>query len=206
MILASVISVPQLIVFMVSVVIIAIGGVGLLTARYPVHAALFLVMTLFGVAILFIEEGAEFLAAVQVVVYAGAVVVLFLFVIMLLGVDREEIASFAGDTVRVGLAGAGVVLILAELFIVATGAWATGAHSTAGKLSAGSNIGVLARSVFTTYLLPFELTAALLVIAVVGAVILSRRMGAETAILGQSPVGQSPVDQSPVGPVQEVEQ
>jgi NADH-quinone oxidoreductase subunit J len=159
------------------VVIIAVGGLGLLTAKYPVHAALFLVMTLFGVAVLFIEEGAEFLAAVQVVVYAGAVVVLFLFVIMLLGVDREEITSFAGDTVRVALAGIGVVLILAELFIVATGAWTTGAHSSAGALSAGSNIGVLARSVFTTYLLPFELTAALLVIAVVGAVILSRRMG-----------------------------
>ncbi len=183
MIIASVISVPQLIVFIVSVAIIAVGGVGLLTARYPVHAALFLVMTLFGVAILFIEEGAEFLAAVQVVVYAGAVVVLFLFVIMLLGVDREELASFAGDTVRVALAGVGVALILAVLFIVATGAWATGADSSAGKLTAGSNVGVLARSVFTTYLLPFELTAALLVIAVVGAVILSRRMVAETAAI-----------------------
>jgi NADH-quinone oxidoreductase subunit J len=181
-VIATVISVPQLIVFIVAVVIIAVGGVGLLSARYPVHAALFLVMTLFGVAILFIEEGAEFLAAVQVVVYAGAVVVLFLFVIMLLGVDREEIASFAGDTVRIVLAGVGVVLILAELFIVATGAWATGAHHAAGKLNAGSNIGVLARSVFTTYLLPFELTAALLVIAVVGAVILSRRMNAATGV------------------------
>jgi NADH-quinone oxidoreductase subunit J len=189
-IIASVISVPQLIVFIVSVVIIAVGGLGLLTARYPVHAALFLVMTLFGVAILFVEEGAEFLAAVQVVVYAGAVVVLFLFVIMLLGVDREELASFAGDTVRVVLAGVGVALIVAVLFIVATGAWATGAHSSAGKLTTGSNVGVLARSVFTTYLLPFELTAALLVIAVVGAVILSRRMVAETSAIEPRQAGE----------------
>jgi NADH-quinone oxidoreductase subunit J len=174
-ILATAVSIPQLIVFAVAVVVIALGAIGLLTARYPVHAALFLVLTLFGVAVLFIEEGAEFLAAVQVIVYAGAVVVLFLFVIMLLGVDREEIVSFTADRVRLGLAAVGVAAVLVELFLVAFGHWATGAHSEAGRLNAGTNLGVLARSVFTTYLLPFELTAALLVIAVVGAVILARR-------------------------------
>ncbi|MHB8189060.1 MAG: NADH-quinone oxidoreductase subunit J family protein [Ferrimicrobium sp.] len=172
----STISSVQFVVFVGAVAIIAVGAIGLITSSHPVHGALFLVMTLFGIAILFIEEDAEFLAAVQVIVYAGAVVVLFLFVVMLLGVDRAEAVAIAKDRVRLALSAVGVAAVLAELFFVATGNWVTGAPSSAGKLSAGSNIGVLARSVFTTYLLPFELTAALLVIAVVAAVVLARRM------------------------------
>jgi NADH-quinone oxidoreductase subunit J len=171
----AVVSLTQFIVFMIACAILAVGVVGLITARHPVHAALFLVMTLFGVAILFIEEGAEFLAAVQIIVYAGAVVVLFLFVVMLLGVDRAEIVSFGRDKLRIALSAVGVVAIWAELFFVASGHWTTGARSLAGKLNSGTNIGVLARGVFTTFLLPFELTAALLVIAVIGAVVLARR-------------------------------
>src|SRR6266550_3431379 len=66
------------------------GAVGVVTSRNPLHAALNLVMTLFAVAVLFVEQQADFLAAVQVIVYAGAIVVLFLFVIMLLGVEQEE--------------------------------------------------------------------------------------------------------------------
>src|SRR5204863_6551146 len=77
-------------VFLVSAIVILAGAVGVILARNPVHSALMLVMTLFGVAVLFVAQQAHFLAAVQVIVYAGAIVVLFLFVIMLLGVDREE--------------------------------------------------------------------------------------------------------------------
>ena len=77
-------------VFLISAAIVLVGALGVLVARNPVHAALFLVQTLFGVAVLFVLQDATFLAAVQVIVYAGAVVILFLFVIMLLGVDRAE--------------------------------------------------------------------------------------------------------------------
>ena len=70
--------------------IVLAGAVGVVVARNPVHSALMLVMTLFGIAVLFVLQQASFLAAVQVIVYAGAIVVLFLFVIMFLGVDREE--------------------------------------------------------------------------------------------------------------------
>jgi NADH-quinone oxidoreductase subunit J len=176
MMLAAV-AIDQVIVFVIAVAIVAVGAMGVIGAKHPVHAALSLVTTLFGVAVLFIEEGAEFLAAVQVVVYAGAVVVLFLFVIMLLGVDKVEMEPIAGSRKAVGLALLGVLLVLAEFFAVATGHFVTGAKSVAGKLTSGLNVAVLARAVFTTYVLPFELTAALLVIAVVGAVVLSRRMG-----------------------------
>src|SRR5215211_2563286 len=81
----------ELAVFVVGALIIAVGAMGVVTMRNPVHCALSLVMTLFGVAVLFIQLDAHFLAVVQVIVYAGAIVILFLFVIMLLGVDREEV-------------------------------------------------------------------------------------------------------------------
>src|ERR1700728_2146753 len=84
---------PDILVFAAAAAVILVGAVGVVTSRNPVHAALSLVMTLFGVAVLFIEQDADFLAAVQIIVYAGAIVVLFLFVIMFLGVDqREDIA------------------------------------------------------------------------------------------------------------------
>src|SRR5438874_6458002 len=77
-------------VFLVAAAAILAGALGVVTSRNPVHAALNLVLTLFGVAVLFVAQQAHFLAVVQVIVYAGAIVVLFLFVIMLLGVDQAE--------------------------------------------------------------------------------------------------------------------
>src|SRR6187399_3301757 len=78
----------ELVVFVIGAAIIIAGALGVVLRPNPVHAALSLVMTLFGVAVLFVAQHADFLAVVQVIVYAGAIVVLFLFVIMLLGVDR----------------------------------------------------------------------------------------------------------------------
>ena len=153
------------------------GAVGVVTSRNPVHAALNLVMTLFAVAVLFVEQQADFLAAVQVIVYAGAIVVLFLFVIMLLGVDREEdvkVEPLKGQRPVALILSlvAGAEIVLLGLFAD----WVTGQHSVAGQASGpGSNVEKLARSIFTRYLLPFEATSVLLVIAVVGAVVLARR-------------------------------
>jgi NADH-quinone oxidoreductase subunit J len=134
-----------------------------------------LVLTLFAIATLFVEQGAEFLAAVQVIVYAGAVVVLFLFVIMLLGVDRRE--SFVDDRLRWirPIALGALVLVLIEVSLLTRTHWVTGAHGVTARLSGpGGNVAELARAVFTTYLVPFEATSALLVIAVIGAVVLAR--------------------------------
>jgi NADH-quinone oxidoreductase subunit J len=149
-----------------------------------VHAALSLVMTLFGVAVLFIEQEADFLAAVQIIVYAGAIVVLFLFVIMFLGVDRDE------DIVTEPLSGQrplavvlSVITLAGVLAMAATAHWVTGAHQVvgpiqghvAGPASPSGEPAQLGKQLFTTYLFAFEATAALLVIAVVGAVVLARR-------------------------------
>jgi NADH-quinone oxidoreductase subunit J len=163
-------------VFVVAGLAVLAGAVGVVASRNPVHAALSLVLTLFGVAVLFVEQQAHFLAAVQVIVYAGAIVVLFLFVIMLIGVDRPE--NIAAEPLRGQRPAAALIgaLGLAEVLLLARAQWATGAASSAGKASGdGSNVEKLARSLFTSYLLPFEATSVLLVIAVVGAVVLARR-------------------------------
>src|SRR4051812_11191922 len=80
----------ELFVFIVAGAMVLGGAVGVVASKHPVHAALSLILTLFGVAVNFVALEANFLAAVQVIVYAGAIVVLFLFVIMLLGVDNSE--------------------------------------------------------------------------------------------------------------------
>ncbi|HLN43084.1 MAG TPA: NADH-quinone oxidoreductase subunit J [Acidimicrobiales bacterium] len=167
--------------FAVAAAIVLAGAIGVVVARNPVHAALMLVMTLFGVAVLFVEQQANFLAAVQVIVYAGAIVVLFLFVIMFLGVDREENVAEEPLRGQRPLAVVLVVLGLAGLLLMGFGAhWSVGARSVAGasRNASGGDVAALGRSVFTTYLFAFEVTSALLVIAVVGAVVLARRPGA----------------------------
>jgi NADH-quinone oxidoreductase subunit J len=167
----------ELVVFLAAGAIILGGALGVVLSSNPVHSALMLVLTLFGVAVIFVQQEAHFLAAVQVIVYAGAIVVLFLFVIMLLGVDKAEELStdpLGGQrpaAAAVGVAGLGLLVLLAV-----QAAEITGARSVTGALSGGdSNVEILGRSLFTDYLFAFEATSALLVIAVVGAVVLARR-------------------------------
>jgi NADH-quinone oxidoreductase subunit J len=170
-------TVPDLITFVVCAAMVLGGGIGVVTSRNAVHAALMLVLTLFGIAVLFVEQNASFLAAVQVIVYAGAIVVLFLFVIMFLGVDRREDIDYEPLKLQRPLALLLVAIAVAGVLVLAGHAhWATGAHSVAGSTGGpGSDTAKLGRSVFTTYLFAFEATAGLLVIAVVGAVVLARR-------------------------------
>ncbi|MFI5035049.1 MAG: NADH-quinone oxidoreductase subunit J [Acidimicrobiales bacterium] len=173
-------STAGVLVFATAAVLILVGAVGVLAARNPVHSALALIMTLFGVAVAFVAQSADFLAAVQVIVYAGAIVVLFLFVIMFLGVDRHDPVGVEPLVGQRAFAAAGVVLTTAGLIaLMARAHWVTGATavSTNGvaTTNGAGNIKQLGTAVFTTYLFAFEATAALLVIAVVGAVLLARR-------------------------------
>jgi NADH-quinone oxidoreductase subunit J len=164
-------------VYAVGATISMLGAFGVVLLRNPVHCALSLVMTIFGIALLFIDESADFLAAVQIIVYGGAIVILFLFVIMLLGVDRRE--PRRQDKMR-GLTPVAIVVSLVALIslLVLTQVrfWATGAKASTEALNGpGENVQKLGQSIFTAYLLPFEMTSALLVIAVVAAVVLVRR-------------------------------
>jgi len=161
--------------------LIALGcAIGVVISRNPVHSALWLVGTLLAIAGFFVLQKAYLLSAVQVIVYASAIVVLFLFVIMLLGVDREE---SLGDPLRIqrplaiGLGLIGFVLLVG----IMGNRWATGAETATGPLrgEVGGNVEHVARALFTTYLWPFELTSALLVVGVVGGVALARRSNAD---------------------------
>ena len=145
-----------------------------------VHSALSLIMTFFGIALAFVELDAHFLAAVEIIVYAGAIVVLFLFVIMFLGVDRNDDLAVEPLVGQRPLALCGVVVTVAGLVaMLAHAHWVTGAPAAAtggvGITGGNSNVKELGTAVFTTYLYAFEVTAALLIIAVVGAVLLARK-------------------------------
>ena len=174
------------IVFFVFATLTVVGAVGVVAARNPVHSALFLVLTLVSVAVFFLQEDAALLAAVQIIVYASAIVVLFLFVIMLLGVDREEALEDPVKYQRPAAFAIGMVVVV-EILFLAGHDWATGARTVhgvplkggvpSGGGTFGTNIQRVARVLFTDFLWPFEITAALLVIAVVGAVVLARRSG-----------------------------
>lgn len=166
------------VVFGIAAVACLVGALGVILASNPVHSALSLVGTLFGIAVLFVEEGAHFLAAVQVVVYAGAIVVLFLFVIMLLGVDKAEALEaepLGGQRPAAAVVAAGS-LVLVILLGIRAAEVTNGAKAASGALDGpGTNVVKLGRALFTDYVFAFEITSVLLVIAVVGAVVLARR-------------------------------
>ena len=166
-------------VFIVCALIVLAGGLGVVSSRNPVHAALSLIATLFGVAVLFLNLGAELLAVVLVIVYTGAIVVLILFVMMLLGVDSEEdldTEPLVGQRLLAGLVGLLFLGAVLAVIVIGKEAIVTGSQSVTGAISPTvSNITQIGTELFTTYIFPLEVTAGLLTIAVVGAVALSRR-------------------------------
>jgi len=178
--IAGAYALASVLVFATAALLILVGALGVITLKNPVHSALSLIMTLFGVAVAFVAQSADFLAAVQIIVYAGAIVVLFLFVIMFLGVDRKEHVHVEPLVGQRAFAGVGVLITVGGLItLMARSHWVTGAMSVSTNgtaLATGqANVKQLGTAVFTTYLFAFEATAALLVIAVVGAVLLARR-------------------------------
>lgn len=166
-------------VFVVSALIVLAGGLGVVSSRNPVHAALSLIATLFGIAVLFLNLGAQLLAVVQVIVYTGAIVVLILFVMMLLGVDSEEdldTEPLVGQRLLAGLIGLLFLGAILAIIIVGKEAIVTGSRSVTSAISPTvANVSQIGTQLFTTFVFPLEITAGLLTIAVVGAVVLARR-------------------------------
>ncbi|MFM7100758.1 MAG: NADH-quinone oxidoreductase subunit J [Verrucomicrobiota bacterium] len=144
-------------------------------SRNPVTSAMFLVLTIVSMAGLFILLHAFFLAAVQVLVYAGAVMVLFLFVIMLLDLPEEEHRRL--NRLALGLGGL-AVLALAGLLVRAVGTGSTPGQGTAAAVVGSTR--QLGRRLFEVYLLPFEVLSVLLLVAMVGAILLSKKETKET--------------------------
>jgi NADH-quinone oxidoreductase subunit J len=170
----------ELFVFVVAAAMVLGGALGVVTRSNPVHAAMSLVLTLFGIAVMFVSHNAHFLAAVQVIVYAGAIVVLFLFVIMLLGVDRSEDLSIEPITAQRPLAlivGGGLTAIVVAAIVTSREGIAPMGRGldTTTVDNPDANIRQLARSIFSDHVFAFELTSILLLVAVVGTVIMARR-------------------------------
>jgi NADH-quinone oxidoreductase subunit J len=165
----------ELVVFVLASAMVLAGAGGVILYRNPVHAALSLVLTLFGVAVHFVALEAHFLAAVQVIVYAGAIVVLFLFVIMLLGVDRSENLEVEPLKVQRPLAviiGVGTIGVVAAAVLRVRSTLAEGEPL---ESSGDSNIRQLAADLFSDRVFAFELTSVLLIVAVAATVVMTRR-------------------------------
>jgi NADH-quinone oxidoreductase subunit J len=182
----------EILVFGVMFVMALGASLAMLFAPNAVHVALFLVATQVALALAFLLQGAFFVAAVQIIVYAGAIMVLFLFVIMLLGVDRSE-ALIEPLPAQRGLAvGLGALLAAEILYIAFQGVnLVAGGRDGAGALTAlnedPGNVKALARALFSRYLLPFEATSILLVVAIVGVMVLARRIGALGDVVESTP-------------------
>ena len=161
-----------LIIFWAFAGLAVLSGLACITRRSPVASALWLVVTLFALAALFVLLDAQFIAVLQVLVYAGAIMVLFLFVIMLLNLGR------AGPTDLKGPLGLGVGVFLAGLLLMQLLVLRQAGLVPGGPVRPPLGQGMIpsvARPLFTIYLVPFEITSILLLAAIVGAVVLAKR-------------------------------
>jgi NADH-quinone oxidoreductase subunit J len=160
------------ILFIIFALMCVAAAVNLLLQRHPINSALSLVVVMASLALIYLLLGAEFLAAIQVIVYAGAIMVLFVFVIMLLNAGAEERSSGSKIALIIGIPG---VLVLGTL----VGWTMISNNKLLGSVSISpTNFGAthfIARLLFRDFLLPFEVTSVLILIAIMGAVVLGRK-------------------------------
>jgi NADH-quinone oxidoreductase subunit J len=164
----------ELVIFIILAVVAVGAGIAVVTAKNPVHAVLFLVINFFAIAMFYLVLSAQFVAFLQILVYAGAIMVLFLFVVMLLNMTGaiEAVQDKLPAQKWVSLALAVVAIVEAVAFYL-SGLFQ---HAPAGKPLAASfgTAGPVGRQLFFYYLLPFEVTSVLLLIAMVGSIVLAR--------------------------------
>jgi NADH-quinone oxidoreductase subunit J len=166
----------QALAFYLFALVCIASGVMVVTARNPVHSVLFLILAFFNAAGLFVLMGAEFLAMILVIVYVGAVAVLFLFVVMMLDIDFVQMRRGALQYLPVGLL-VGFILVAEILFVIGT--WVIGpdaASVRAAPMSAEiTNTAALGRILYTQYLYLFQVSGLVLLVAMIGAIVLTHR-------------------------------
>ena len=161
----------SLVIFFVLAGLAVLGAVSLIVQRHPIHSALSLIVVMVAVAGLYLLMGAEFVAAVQIIVYGGAIMVLFVFVIMLLNAGEEErtnfskLATYAGIPLAVAVTG----LIAAA---IARSSHALPAPEPSGALTSTRTLSMM---LFADFVYPFELTSFLILVAILGAIVLAQR-------------------------------
>jgi NADH-quinone oxidoreductase subunit J len=156
--------------------LLAVGAaLNLLLQRHPINSALSLIVVMMSLAVLYWSLGAEFLAAAQVIVYAGAIMVLFIFVVMLLNAGEEEQTKGSRMATIAGFPGAAAIFCLLS-FVFLSEREQMGTTNLGGYLNgAVSNISEISHTLFTSLLLPFEVTSILILVAILGAVVLARK-------------------------------
>lgn len=160
----------ETVIFVVFALVALFGAVTMVWARNPVYSALGLMLTMFSIAVFYVSNGAHFIGVVQVIIYAGAVMTLFLFVIMLIGVDKAEDRSERLPLQR-PIALASITLLAAGVMLAGRHAWVTGGTATFG--GSEGTIEAIGQELFRNWLLPFEVTALLLIVAAIGAISLA---------------------------------
>jgi NADH-quinone oxidoreductase subunit J len=165
----------QIALFIIFGLLAVAGALNLLLQRHPINSALSLVVVMMSLAVLYWSLGAEFLAAAQVIVYAGAIMVLFIFVVMLLNAGEEDRTHGSKIAYIAGIPGAAAILCLLS-FVFLSERRQLGTTQIGGYLtSAVSNITEISHTLFTSLLLPFEVTSILILVAILGAVVLARK-------------------------------
>lgn len=164
----------EFVVFIITAVVAIIGAVAMLLSKNAVHSALFLLLNFSSIAVLYLLLNAPFLFAVQLIVYAGAIIVLFLFVVMLLGAERAE-----DDQDRIAwqrpLALLMALLLLGEALYVFLARASTAVAQVPAGAPDFATPGKIGEALFSSYLLPFEITSVILLAALVGVVVLHQR-------------------------------
>ena len=164
---------PQIAIFLVLAAVTVAGAVSLIVQRHPIHSALSLIVVMVALAGLYLLQGAEFVAAVQIIVYAGAIMVLFIFVIMLLNAGEEERSNLSRMARFVGVP-------LGVVFLAEVAFWIGRVTSHLGSAPPEAvSTRDLSTLLFREYVFPFELTSFLILIALLGALVLARREESE---------------------------
>jgi NADH-quinone oxidoreductase subunit J len=162
--------------FYLFAILLIVSGAAVITAKNPVHAVLYLILAFFNAAGLFVLMGAEFLAMLLVIVYVGAVAVLFLFVVMMLDVDFAELKAGFIKNAPLGVIVAGAVLAELIALFVARGFKINAGNALAAPMPAGlTNTDALGRVLYTKYVYYFEGASLVLLVAMIGAIVLTLR-------------------------------
>ncbi len=164
----------HLILFIVFAAFCLAGAINLLLQTHPINSALSLIVVMTSLAVLYLLLGAEFLAAAQVIVYAGAIMVLFTFVVMLLNAGREERTLGSKAATVVGFPAVAALLAVAATVVLHTQAGSVAFGDNLSSQPGQTNLDQLSTVLFTNLLLPFEVTSVLILIAILGAVALAR--------------------------------
>jgi NADH-quinone oxidoreductase subunit J len=159
-------------IFLYFAAVIIVSAVLMVTRRNPIHSVMFMLLLFFHLAGVFVLLNAEFLAAVQLIVYAGAILILYLFVVMLLSVDRETQAVRA-NRFWPWLVGFGFVIAAEIALLVLRGTFP--ADRGQAVKNAGAGVRELGVELYTNYLVPFEIASVILLVGLVGAVMLAKK-------------------------------